>query len=171
MRILLLIDFWDYDKHDLEINRIQNLRKLAAENTKILIHSNYFDFIVNENYSPKARLISELDFAQCYNSLLTFKNLAKILKDKNVQEVHYAGIHWNMCIKDRPTGWKNLLNYKNKKNLPIKIMFNDKTIVSQHHDGTEYWPCFEEDNMTLTSIYSKNVYELIRDKTVKYQND
>jgi len=168
MKVLLLIDFWVYDKHDLEINRIKNLRKVAAENIKTLIQSNHFDLVFNENYSPRTSLISELNFAQCYNSLLTFKNFAKIFKDKNVQEVHYAGIHWNMCIKDRPTGWKNLLNYKNKKHLPVKIIFNDKTIVSKHHDGTEYWPCFEEDNMTLTSNNSKGVYELINDKTVKY---
>jgi len=171
MKILLLIDFWDYDKHDLEFNRIQNLRKVAAENTKILIQSNQFDFVVNENYSPEDPLIAELNFAQYYNSLLSFKNFVKILKDKNIQEVHYAGLHWNMCIKDRPTGWKNLLNYKNKKRLKLKIMFNNKTIVSKHHNGIEYWPCFEEDNMTLTAMYSENVYELIKDKTIKYQND
>ena len=154
------MDCWPYNPKERKITKKQNLRKIAFSKIVSHLKNNSVDLIIDSIYDrdphPIIKESSEYKKSIACYDLETFVDL--VFSDNLPVDIYYTGLHWNMCIKDRPTGWKNVLNYVNKNKLDCRILFKEKTVLAVGYNGKifDYWPSYG----SICKKIDKNIWQL-----------
>jgi hypothetical protein len=87
---------------------------------------------------------------------------------QDITKIWMFGLHWNMCIKDRPVGWKSLYTHaKQNWNNDVEIWSReDCTLILPYNDlgetlDYETWPEFEYDRLTACKHYGNGNWKLM----------
>ena len=87
---------------------------------------------------------------------------------QDVSKIWIFGLHWNMCIKNRPVGWQSLYTHaKQNWNTDVEIWSReDCTLIQPYNDigeplNYETWPEFEYDQLTACKHYGNGNWKLM----------
>lgn len=166
-KVVVLIDCWDFQNTDHKRNKKNNFRRTAfkhiqhfVENTKIHL---VVDSIYDEEPHPNIQKLIERHNVKKILELQPF--VRKIFSDQSPIDLYYMGMHWNVCIRDRPVGWSNILSYISDNNIDCRILFKENTIVAYDEKEIEHWPNFEQDKRTLCSKINDTTWQLLGPRT------
>jgi len=121
--IVILMDCWDYTPG--EVTAQANLRKSMCENINDFVVDNSYRICKVFNTQYGETLNPDIDLRSWpvpAEDTLLLDPIIKTIKDHSIKTVWYMGIHWNMCIRHRPTGYQPLIESLTKQQIDLKIL-------------------------------------------------
>lgn len=165
-KLLVLIDCWNYENSDLQVNIKNNTRTTAYENIVTFFKNNDIDLLINSNYENKSvhPVINSFLNKTPHHTIFDTNELINLIQKNAPAEVYYAGTHWNQCIRNRPTGWEPVQKEIIKHDIDCRIVFDPRILVKESHiDGSEQCPAiFEEGDLKILTQLSDYKWELNR---------
>ena len=160
------MDCWDYTPGD--ITAKDDLRKPMCENINAFIDENshrvckVFNTQWGRILNPNIGLRS---WAVPVEDTLLLNSIIKTIKDNNIKTVWYMGIHWNMCIRHRPTGYQPLIDALTTQQIEVKILAKQScTLKHVKHDGKvirEEVPDFANDPVTELEHVEGDIWQIL----------
>ena len=164
--IIILMDCWDYSPN--EVTAKDNLRKPMCENINQFVREHYGQIakvfntqwgrILNPNIGLRTWGLPVED-------TLVLDPILKTIKDNKIKYVWYMGIHWNMCIRHRATGYQPLIEQLTSQGIDVNIYVNQNCTlkhVKQHNRVVrEQIPDFASDSVTELKHIEGDTWQIL----------
>jgi hypothetical protein len=157
--LLILIDCWEI-KDAIHDQLYTNINDFIGKNRKdihTIINATYDHLIKGvENCTTTPKLDPRQWFSKSFN-MLSLPELIEYINRVPVDDIWYAGQHWNLCIRDRPLGWRSVLPILKSKNPRGKILFNPDCILDRRR-GIDCFPDFAQEKSVPIALDGDGPY-------------
>ena len=164
--IIILMDCWDYSPND--ITAKNNLRKPMCENINQFVreHRGQIAKVFNTQWgrilNPNIGLRT---WGLPVEDTWVLDPILKTIKDNKIKYIWYMGIHWNMCIRHRPTGYQPLIEALTRQQIDLKILVNQScTLQHVKQNGKvirEEVPNFALDSVTELEHVQDQTWQIL----------
>jgi len=160
------MDCWDYSPND--VTAKDNLRKPMCENINEFVnkHSNRLAKVFNTQWGRKLNPhIGLHTWPVEVEDTWVLDPIIKTIQEIHIKTVWYMGIHWNMCIRHRPTGYQPLIERLTKHGLDVNIYARENCTLKhvKHHGRVvcERVPDFATDPVTELQHVQDQTWQIL----------